>query len=139
MLNSYCIFLISFTGGIMQIFSGHYLKSADKPNDVTIECENHGCDTTCKFFNGTKTVIENMYSPIHNQPYKLTTISSICLRINDVGRRREEIYSKADQAAEDVPFTFGGSLIASSAKKRDVFNKIVEEEYINASCPFYSK
>lgn len=121
----------------MKIYSGHYLKSSDEPNDVVIECESHGCDKACKFYNGQQTIVERKYSPIHNQEYTLTTMSSLCLKINDVGRRREEIYSKADKAAEEIPYTFGGGIIQACNKKKQVFNDIIENEYINAPCPFF--
>lgn len=120
----------------MTIHAGQYLKSANKPNDVTVECENNGCNTSCRFYKGTKATVTDMYSPIHNQPYKYTEISHICERIADVGARRHDIYTRAMQASDNVPFDYGGNLTRYSAKCMEVFDAITAE-YRCRPCPFF--
>lgn len=121
----------------MKIFAGSWLKSAEKPNNVTIECENHGCNTSCQHYEGTKSISQTNYSPLCNQEYLYTEISHNCAKKDLVTERREEIYNRADKLAEEIPYTFGGSLKAACNKKRKVFNETIDE-YINGNCPFYS-
>lgn len=120
----------------MIIHSGHYQKLVGTPNNVVIECENHGCNTSCIFYKGTRSTTDTLYHPQYGQYYERTEIVHLCERIADVANRRHEIYSRAMQESDDVPITLGGSVTRSCSKKMEVFDKITAE-YRCEPCPFY--
>lgn len=128
---------IDQTGGFfMKIYSGHHQKIHGTPCDVVIELENNGCNTSCKSYCGKKVSTKTNYHPSYDQEYQCTTITHICLRIDDVARRREEIYSKAGELADSIPYTFGGSVSRACTKKKEVFESAIDE-YRNQPCPFF--
>jgi len=79
------------------------------------------------------------YGGYNKEPFVAIWHGQRCLRDNELGKIRQEIYDRADDASNNIHKSNKYKIISTLCKKsKEAFDKIADE-WRNMKCPFYEK